>query len=46
MSVSSGHLRFCILLGAQTADYMKIIISKYEFICYWLSVLESAVRRT
>ncbi len=25
---------FCILLGAQTADYMKIIISKYEFIGY------------
>ncbi len=26
MSVSSVHLRFCIRLGAQTADYMKIII--------------------
>ncbi len=39
MSVSSVHLRFCILLGAQTADYKKIKIYKY-----WISV--SAMRRT
>jgi len=32
MSVSSVHLRVCILLGAQTADYKNIIISKYEVI--------------
>ncbi len=24
MSVTSVHLRCCILLGAQTADYMKL----------------------
>ncbi len=32
MSVSSVHLRFCILLGAQTADYMKIIISNMNLL--------------
>ncbi len=38
MSVSSVHLRFCILLGAQTANY------KIKILNSWLSV--SAVRRT
>ncbi len=34
LNVSSVHPRFCILLGAQTADYKKIIIEKYECIGY------------
>ncbi len=34
MSVSSVQLRVCFLLGAQTADYIKIIIKKYELIGY------------
>ncbi len=32
LNVSSVHLRFCILLGTQTTDYMKIIISNMNLL--------------
>ncbi len=43
MSVSSVHFRCCILMGAQTADYMKIIIQNINLL---VIVSVSAMRRT